>query len=440
MEGKIMKLKAGKRLVIKAFLISLLLVMAASISVLAAGNNLTVTKVDTTGTSVTIKVSNNVNSNDNVTIKILSKSNNSIKYLDQIKLTNGVGEFKTVLAEGTYYGNVRSAGDNSSVEIPEFTVVNESSNGNGGSTGNGGTPPTTEEPKAAVTLRLGGTNRYETSVKVSQAGWTTSDNVVLARGDNFADALTAAPFAKQLKAPILLTGSNALDSGVALELKRLKAKKVYMIGGTGAISSAVENAVKALGITIERISGSDRYDTSLAIASKMTNKKQVFLATGYDFADALSISSYAAATGNPILLTAKNQMTAGASKFIKDNSSKVYVIGGSGVITDSVIKSIAGAERISGADRYATNLAIVSKFASEFDLTNIYLATGANYPDAICGSALAGKEKAPIILVKNNDTANQRTFINTVRAKLQRVKILGGAGVITESTVKTILN
>ena len=417
--------------------------MVTCISVLATGNNLTVTKVDTTGTSVTIKVSNNVNSNDNVTIKILSKSNNSIKYLDQIKLINGVGEFKTVLGEGTYYGNVRSSGDNSSINIPEFTVVNESSNSQEDLTEV--TPPTpevakTEVPKVTVTLRLGGANRYETSVKVSQAGWTTSDNVVLARGDNFADALTAAPFAKQLNAPILLTGSNALDSGVALELKRLKAKKVYIIGGTGAISTAVENAVRALGITIERISGSDRYSTSLAIASKMTNKKQVFLATGYDFGDALSISSYAAATGSPILLTAKNQMTAGASKFIKENSSKVYVIGGSGVIADSVIKSIAGAERISGADRYATNLAIVNKFASEFDLSNIYLATGANYPDAICGSALAGKEKAPIILVKNSNTADQRTFINTIRSKLQKVKILGGAGVITENTVKTILN
>ena len=297
----------------------------------------------------------------------------------------------------------------------------------------------TTTPVEPTIVRLGGANRYETSVKVSKAGWTTSDNVVLARGDEFADALTAAPFAKQLNAPILLTSSKSLDSSVKAELARLKAKKVYVIGGTGAISSAVVNTITAMGIRVERISGSDRYATSLAIADKMTNKSQVFLATGTSYADALSISSYAAATGSPILLTAKNQMTAEAVKFIKDNNSKVYVIGGTGVISEAAVKGIAGAERIAGADRYATNLAVLNKFTSGYNFSNIYLATGANYPDAICGSALAGKEKAPIILVNNSNTTNQKTYIKSVIEKVSKVKVLGGEGVISSSTVDSIV-
>ena len=302
------------------------------------------------------------------------------------------------------------------------------------------TAPTPEQPKPAAVVRLGGSNRYETSVKVSQAGWTTADNVVLARGDEFADALTAAPFAKQLNAPILLTSTKALDASVIAELKRLKTKKIYIIGGTGAISASVENTVKAMGITVERISGSDRYATSLAVANRMTNKSQVFLATGTNFADALSISSYAAATGSPILLTAKNQMTAGVAKFIKDNNSKVYVIGGTGVISEAAVKGIAGAERIAGADRYATNLAVLSKFASGYDFANIYLATGANYPDAICGSVLAGKEKAPIILVNNSSTSGQNTFVKSIIAKVKKINVLGGEGVVTQNTVKSIID
>jgi putative cell wall-binding protein len=299
--------------------------------------------------------------------------------------------------------------------------------------------PTPEEPKPATTVRLGGANRYETSVKISQAGWTTSDNVVLARGDEFADALTAAPFAKKLNAPILLTSSKSLDSKVKVELVRLKAKNVYVIGGTGAISAAVENAVKAMGITIERISGSDRYATSLAIANKMTNKKQVFLATGTSYADALSISSYAAATGSPILLTAKNQMTAGVAKFIKDNNSKVYVIGGTGVISEAAVKGVIGVERIAGADRYATNLAALKKFAAGYDFTNIYLATGANYPDAICGSALAGSDKAPIILVNSNATTAQNTYVKTVIEKVKNIKVLGAEGVLSENIINKVI-
>ena len=298
----------------------------------------------------------------------------------------------------------------------------------------------TTTPTKPTTVRLGGASRYETSVKVSQAGWTHSDNVVLARGDEFADALCAAPFAKQLKAPVLLTSTKALDASVIAELKRLKTKKVYIIGGTGAISASVENAVKALGITVERISGTDRYATSLAIANRMTNKSQVFLVTGTSYADALSISSYAAATGSPIILTAKNQMTAGAAKFIKDNNSKVYVIGGNGVISDSVVNSIINAERISGSDRYATNLAVLNKFASGYNLENVYLATGANYPDAICGSALAGKENAPIILVNSNASTNQKVYVKSIMEKVTKVNVLGGEGVLSPATIETILN
>ena len=302
------------------------------------------------------------------------------------------------------------------------------------------TTPTPEQPKPAAVVRLGGANRYETSVKVSQAGWTNADNVVLARGDEFADALTAAPFAKQLNAPILLTSTKALDASVIGELKRLKTKKVYIIGGTGAIAASVENAVKAMGITVERISGSDRYATSLAIATKMTNKSQVFLATGTGFADALSISSYAAATGSPILLTAKDQMTAGVAKFIKDNNSKVYVIGGTGVISEAAVKGIAGAERIAGADRYATNLAVLNKFAAGYDFTNIYLATGANYPDAICGSALAGRDKAPIILVGKDLSEAQKVYLKSIENKVKQNNLLGGEAVIPKRTVEKAFN
>ncbi|WP_163192370.1 type I pullulanase [Clostridium thermarum] len=296
------------------------------------------------------------------------------------------------------------------------------------------------EPKAPTIERTGGANRYETAVKVSQAGWTTSANVVLARGDEYADALTAAPFAKQLNAPILLTPTNTLDASVKAELIRLGAKKVYIIGGTGAVSAAVQNTIKTMGITVERIGGRDRYETSLAVANKMKVKNQVFLVTGRNYPDALSISSYAAATGSPILLTAENQLTAGVSKFIKDNNSKVYVIGGTGVISEAAVKGITRVERIGGTDRYDTNLAVLKKFTDGYDFSNIYLATGSNYPDAICGSALAGSEKAPIILVDSKYITSQKPYIKSIISKVSKVKVLGGEGVITSGTVHSILN
>ncbi|WP_163192232.1 endo-1,4-beta-xylanase [Clostridium thermarum] len=327
-------------------------------------------------------------------------------------------------------------------------VANQTEPGTGGGTtpdsGNepGDEPDNGDEetPAEKTVLRFGGSDRYETSIKISQAGWTTADSAVLVRGDDFADTLSAVPFAVQMDAPLLLTYTNYLDSRIVGELNRLQVKTVYIIGGPGAISVTVENTIKAMGISVERIGGADRYATSLAIANKMPVKEQVFLVTGKNYADALSISSYAAAAGSPILLTDGTRLTAEVSKFIKDNNSKVYVIGGTGVISEAAVKGIAKAERIAGNDRYATNLAVLEKFAAEYDFSSIYLATGSNYPDAICGSVLAGKEKAPMILLGNKDITSQKTFVKSVISKVSKVKVLGGEGVLTPGTVESILN
>lgn len=288
-------------------------------------------------------------------------------------------------------------------------------------------------------VRLGGNNRYETSVKVSQNKWTTSDYVVLASGEEFADALSATPLAKQLNAPILLTSGRVLDLTVIEELKRLQVKKVYIIGGTGAVSVNVEDVLKSMNINIERISGRDRYETSLAVAQKLNKASQVFLCAGTGFADALSISSYAAANGNPILLVGNNEINSEVIKFINDNKSKVYVIGGTGVISDNVLNSISGAERISGDNRYETNTAVVSKFNSNFDFTNVYVSVGENFPDAICGSALAGANGAPIVLINTSDLDSNNSYVKSQLLKANKVNVLGGEGIISTGTINKIL-
>jgi putative cell wall-binding protein len=77
-----------------------------------------------------------------------------------------------------------------------------------------------------TTQRLGGADRYQTAVAISQAGWQTSANVILAGGanNNLVDSLSAAPLAKLLNAPILITESGRLTSSTADELKRLGVK------------------------------------------------------------------------------------------------------------------------------------------------------------------------------------------------------------------------
>ena len=85
------------------------------------------------------------------------------------------------------------------------------------------------------------------------------------------------------------------------EIKRLKAKKVVLIGGTGVISSNVENTLKSKGLTVSRIGGQNRYDTSLLIAKeldKLVDVHTVYIAYGFGEPDALSIAAQAGQTNN----------------------------------------------------------------------------------------------------------------------------------------------
>lgn len=116
-------------------------------------------------------------------------------------------------------------------------------------------------------VRLAGDTRYDTMSRIIQAEVPgTSEYVVVASGDNFPDALAAAPLAGALKAPIVLTSGNVLSPQAEQQITRLKASKAVIIGGVNTISRATVSRIHGLvGSVPIRISGETRYETSLQI-------------------------------------------------------------------------------------------------------------------------------------------------------------------------------
>ncbi|MBU3143483.1 cell wall-binding repeat-containing protein [Clostridium sp. CF012] len=261
----------------------------------------------------------------------------------------------------------------------------------------------------SASTTLGGNDRYATALKIVQAGWTTSDSAIIARGDDLADALAAAPLAyAKGKAPILLTKPGELPTGVLNQLKTLGVKNIYIVGGTGAVSAAVENALKEF--TVKRLTGKDRVETSynVAIEAFGVAPTEVVLANGLAYADALSISAIAAVKGMPILLVNDNKLSPKEETYIAGKT--VYAVGGTGVLSESVVDT-AKATRISGIDRYETNAAILSKFQQNY--SKIYLAKGTkeNLVDALTGSALAALGNNPIVLVNAKSEINAKISV-----------------------------
>ncbi|PUB10202.1 cell wall-binding repeat-containing protein [Paenisporosarcina sp. OV554] len=272
--------------------------------------------------------------------------------------------------------------------------------------------------------RISGESRYHTAIKVSQTGWNSSSTVIIASGENFPDALAGAPLAKKLKAPILLVKKSSIDADVLKELKRLGVKKAIILGGTGTISSTVENKLKSL-VTVERIKGENRYETAENIALEVGGSTAV-VANGASFADSLAIASYAAQKGMPILLTTPSEI-----RFTQKYSNYI-VVGGTKAVSDRVLNKLkqTGAIRVSGEDRYGTMKAVVDKY---YPATNTIplVASGVSYADALTGSVYAANKGVPVLLVAKDrlPAATKKVIENK---KMPSLKVVGGEAAVSK--------
>ncbi|MBV4419619.1 cell wall-binding repeat-containing protein [Clostridium tyrobutyricum] len=299
---------------------------------------------------------------------------------------------------------------------------------------------------AGQVTRVGGTDRYETASKVATSNFTTSDNVVLVSGEGYADSVSASVLAKKLDAPIVLTGSQTLDANAKSAIETLKAKNIYIIGGTGSISASIEDGLKS-DYTVTRLGGQDRYATNLAIANKLVDlgvsKSNIIAVAGTGFADALSVAPVAAADNEILLLTNNNADTMkNTADFAKD--SNVTVVGTTNVVSDATYNQLNADKRIDGGtDRFDTNLKVLKEFDSDLKADKLYVAnaTGNGYADALVASAIAGKYAAPLVLTDTEGSASTTKaidYIGTKATKTTDLQVVGGTGVVSDATIQKI--
>lgn len=291
---------------------------------------------------------------------------------------------------------------------------------------------------ALVANRVYGNTRFETSYKLFDMGWSSSDTVILANGMDYPDALTAAPLAGKYNAPILLSRNTTLASQPDLKASLMNkgVKNVIIIGGETAISNGIQNEIASLGINVRRIGGRDRYETSVLIAKEVgVNNGEISLAYGMSFADGLSISSVAAKRQSPILLTRTDYIPDVVKAFINENNiNKTYIIGSTTVITDGVVSQTKGPERLGGANRYETNAKIFQRFKSELNLDSVFIASGLSFPDALSSSALAAKNGNFVLLSNIRQVEGTvRNILTEIRPQVNNIYVLGSNVVIADN-------
>lgn len=299
-------------------------------------------------------------------------------------------------------------------------------------------------PAGTISQRLSGGDRYSTAVAISQNSFPNGGApvVYITTGDNYPDALSAAPAAARGGGVVLLTDKYSLPWQTSAEVSRLNPARIVVVGGEGAISANVYNELAAKGISITRISGYDRYSTSLELARyafQGTNPRVVYLATGEDFPDALSASAAAGANGGPVILVRGNQgsLDLETKTLIQQlGASVVNIAGGSAVVSSGIessiwsIPGISNVNRLGGSQRYMTSENINNYAFSSARVA--YVSTGENFPDGLAAAASAGINMAPLYL-SNGSCLATSVLQKMVALGVTKVLIIGGTGVLSSS-------
>lgn len=301
--------------------------------------------------------------------------------------------------------------------------------------------------------RIAGSNRYTTAIEAAEALkdklWVSKfENIIIASGLDYADALAGSYLAVIKEAPILLVNSSMVPTVAQYAADNLEdGGTAYILGGIGAVPFTMDVALAGAGVKkVKRLEGKNRYLTNIAILEEAMadpdhDTEDILICYGKNYADSLSAS----AAGRPILLVDK-ALTPDQKSFLQrhvNDLNYVYAIGGTGVVTDSVASEAANQAgefgsftRVAGKDRYKTSVAVAEEFFGYMTF-KVYLAYALNYPDGLAGGPLAYADDAPLLLVTE---ANHKDALNWCEETgIYECAVMGGKALISDETAREMM-
>jgi hypothetical protein len=303
--------------------------------------------------------------------------------------------------------------------------------------------------------RVGGQDRVDTAVDASRLQFadatSTDPNArkaavgVLSRMDTFADALAGSALAGEKRGPLLLTQSGSLDPRDLAELHRTlpRGATVYLLGGANALSTTVENQVKAAGFVPKRLQGANRYATSVAIAHEITpHPRQILVATGDDYPDALGAGAVAATqTDSVVILTpphadGPDHSDPSVARYFATTmpaNPAAYVTGVGGQVAWTQGSWVqVRFKQVAGSDRFQTAADLLSFFGLG---RTVGLATGNSWADALAGGAVAGSHGGGLVLADRGSVPPAEL---AAAGAPTEVMVFGGTAAVPQSAVTAL--
>ncbi len=324
--------------------------------------------------------------------------------------------------------------------------------------------PTALSPAAAQTAcassRLAGEDDAATAAAVSAEVHDEADHVVIARSDEYADALAAIPLTRALDAALLFVDRDALPTTTADEIVRLGATRATILGGDAAVSPDVAAELEAQGLLVDRVGGRTRFETAVLAAERVDVDPEEFVVVeGTDpnpargWPDAVGSSAYAAAVGAPILLVATDEVPdATATVLAQHPTARVTVVGGTASVAHRTLLALADpagdgvwdrtVERVSGADRYVTATEVAwQQTARTTPPERLWLASGRSFAAALAAGAGAAATNGHLLLVQGTTPLVDEpaaTFRRDLPAAPDSIAVVGGTDAVTPAVLADV--
>lgn len=294
--------------------------------------------------------------------------------------------------------------------------------------------------------RVAGSDRFEVATRVAQLTNPSpvhSNILLIASGENYPDALSAAPAARTFGAALLLVRKTSIPDVVEREIERLHPAEITVIGGPATVSEVVLTELAGLvqaGVPVNRITGADRYAVSRAVATQlMKTSAHAYVATGANFPDALAAGAIAAGRKEPVVLVDGGSAAVDAetqATFLGLSTSGITLVGGERSISaeaEATLRGIATVDRVGGADRYEVAAALAR--ASISSSTTAFIATGLTFPDALVGGVYAGKSSSPLYIAPGTCVPTS-VLADLARIGANEITLLGGMNSLSDAVMR----
>lgn len=297
--------------------------------------------------------------------------------------------------------------------------------------------------------RVYGPNRYETSIRIAkllkkEMGVSRFDNIIVASGMSFPDALSGSYLAKAAEAPILLTDKHHITDVADYIQKNLKAEgTVYILGGRKAVNGSMDTNLRSRGIqNVVRLAGETRFETNTLIieeGDRLFMEKlgklptQTVVCSGLNYPDALA----AGASGLPIVLVNK-KLEPDQVKFLSERQKTNYVIAGGETVVpagiENTLKSYGAVSRLYDQNRFSTAVKIAKRFFGNTP-KEVIVVTGANFADGLSVAPLAQLRNCPILLTESKNIAQSYNY--SIDANNKKALLIGGPNIVSVGSIST---